>query len=346
MWLKNSILAVAISSAILNWWTQCENNNLSKDTSNQTNNIELHKWNVQDYTKEKIFVCLQNDNDSSYTHTKVLETITNPEDVILEYPISQIFDKYKNNKSKEPHPLNVSWVSKNFGSLLWRSGVENSNMELSQKLKIRPDSITAKTRYEAWDTLRFSLMDPKLSENFPKHLPQQLAEDWFETFSDIDSLEISNRIYSPVSKQNFWDSYFSLNLEELHQEYVKKSDFIYDIVVKKLPDWKSALAVYRDWEIFMTTYVSVWTRWNKTRTGQFEILDKTPYKRSSKYDNSPMPFGLQYSWWFFFHQWNVTWKPASHGCVRLPWVYASVLYSLVRDKEHVDVFIDKNLYKK
>ena len=39
------------------------------------------------------------------------------------------------------------------------------------------------------------------------------------------------------------------------------------------------------------------------------------------------------------------WVPASHGCIRLPSVYALSLYSLVKGKKHVDVFISKNLYK-
>ncbi len=346
MWLKNWILAMVASSAILNWWMQCEKSDSPKYVSEQTDKIELYKDIVLDGTKEEIFICLETDNDSSYTHTKALEKITNPENVILEYPISQIFGKYKNKKSEKTHPLNVSWLAKNFGSLLGRGGVEKYNLNLPQKLKNRQDSITTQTRYEAWDTLRFSLINPQLNEYFHKYLSQQLTEDGFNDFSDIDSLKIDEIRQSSAPNITFSNSDFLLNLEDQKQDFVKKSEFIYDIVVKRLPDGKSALALYRDWEIFMTTYASVWTAWNKTRTWQYEILDKIPYKRSSKYDNSPMPFGLQYSWWFFFHQWNVTWKPASHWCVRLPWVYSSVLYSLVHNKERVDVFIDKNLYKK
>ena len=48
---------------------------------------------------------------------------------------------------------------------------------------------------------------------------------------------------------------------------------------------------------------------------------------------------------YFFHRWYVTCYPESHGCVRLPWIYALCLYSFVKNSEHVDVFIDTNLYR-
>ena len=59
-----------------------------------------------------------------------------------------------------------------------------------------------------------------------------------------------------------------------------------------------------------------------------------------------MPLALEFDQGgFYLHQGNVTWSPASHWCVRLPWVYADILYSLIRNENDVDVFIDKNLYK-
>jgi hypothetical protein len=129
-----------------------------------------------------------------------------------------------------------------------------------------------------------------------------------------------------------------------NSETSDKPDYIYDIVVKRLPEWKSALALYRDWELFMATYVSVWLNRRKTKTWQFQTLAHNPYYYSHKY-KSPMPYWVNFDeWWFWFHQWNVTWYPASHGCVRQPGIYSLALYSLVKDKKHVDVFIDKNLY--
>jgi hypothetical protein len=130
-----------------------------------------------------------------------------------------------------------------------------------------------------------------------------------------------------------------------NSETSDKPDYIYDIVVKRLPEWKSALALYRDGELFMATYVSVWLNRRKTRMWQFQTLAHNPYYYSHKY-KSPMPYWVNFDeWWFWFHQWNVTGYPASHGCVRQPGIYSLALYSLVKDKKHVDVFIDNNLYK-
>jgi hypothetical protein len=182
------------------------------------------------------------------------------------------------------------------------------------------------------------LIDPLLQWAFPQNLSQQLKEDWFETFSDSDAHDLSKNI-----KEN-------QNSESVD----KKSDFVYDIVVKKLPSWEWVMALYRDWELFMATYVSIWLpvvwtkywkRSAKTKRWQFKMIKEDPYYYSRKY-KSPMPCWVNFDeWWFWFHQWNVTWFPASHGCVRQPWIRASVLFSSVKDANRWDVFIDKNLYK-
>jgi len=161
-----------------------------------------------------------------------------------------------------------------------------------------------------------------LKEQFSQNLSDQLQEDWFTTFSDTD-----------------WS--MSINANKKGDE---KSDFVYDIVVKSLPTWESALALYRDWKLFMATYVSVGLRSRKTKVWQFKVLNKNPYYYSRKY-KSPMPDWLQFDeWWFWFHQWVVTKRPASHGCVRLPGLYAAAMYSLTKSSPDIDVFISNNLY--
>ena len=201
---------------------------------------------------------------------------------------------------------------------------------IPQKLVERTDGITLSTRYQLWDTLRFALIDKQLIWAFPDNLEDQLNETWFQKFSDPDSLIIAN-------KKDLLDTV------EWNEE---QPDYMYDIVVKKLPSWEYWLAAYRDWKLFLASYASVWLTSKKTITWQYEIIWKNAYKRSKKYEDSPMSFWLWFNTsWYYIHQWNVTWKPASHGCIRLPWVYASVLYSLVKNKKHTDIFIDKNLYK-
>jgi hypothetical protein len=48
---------------------------------------------VQKKAKKEISVCLNKDKDS-HTHKKVLESITDPSNTILEFPVSQLFEKY------------------------------------------------------------------------------------------------------------------------------------------------------------------------------------------------------------------------------------------------------------
>ena len=289
------------------------------------NNISDQKDSKNANTKDQIFICLKKDGEKSFTYTNTLESIDDPDSSILEFPISHLFQKYWDKS----HPLQVRWVSRTLGSLLWKNAVEKQYASINQKFNKRTESIGSSTMYEVGDTLRFKLINPELKWQFPSHLSDQLKEKWFQNFTNdafIPSIQVLDLSNNPLnSKQN--------------------KSFIYDIVVKRLEDWRSALALYRNWNLFMASYVSVWLNNRKTKVWQFKILWKYPYYRSRKY-RSPMPNWLKFDeWGYFFHQWNVTWYPASHGCVRLPWIYALWLYSLVKNSEHVDVFIDTNLYK-
>lgn len=338
MWMKNTALTVITSIAILNWANWCLGRDGKNHVENNLPDIELTesidstKLDIQDSAsikvkkdiQKEITICLETDDTDSYTHTKALESVRDPRNTVLEYPVEQLFKRYVDNK--KPHPLYVSWVAKNFRALTWKGWIESTN--LTQKLNTRENEITSETKYEIWDTLRFFLIDPELIEEFPEDLSEQLKEEWFETFHDKDSLLISL-----IDDNNKYLNSWSADVEH-----------IYDTVVKSLPSWKSALALYKDWKIFMTSFASIWVSGHQTRRWQFEILWEFPYKRSAKYENSPMPFALNYSWWYYFHQWNVTWRPLSHGCVRLPWVKADILYSAVKWRP-TDVFIDKKLYE-
>src|SRR5438270_6195710 len=68
-----------------------------------------------------------------------------------------------------------------------------------------------------------------------------------------------------------------------------------------------------------------------TPTGVFSVLGKTPFYRSKKYDNAPMPFAL-----FFdpagiaLHAGYVGNSPNSHGCVHLPMAFAKKLYDVTQ----------------
>ena len=339
MWLWNKLLASLISIHMLAWTSECSNGNRNDVSSTESENVDtLELLNndeaeipnileIQKWTNKQISICLTTDDEDSFTYTKALENIKDPENTTLEFPLSPLFKKYWNR----PHPLAVRWIKKDFRALLWKDWIENLNAEIPQKLSHRAEKVTSDTQYEVWDTIRFQLINPSLKWVFPEYLSDQLKEDWFQTFSDSDSTEIKKRIENKNQNNKKWND--------------KKSNFIYDIVVKKLPTWEWVLAVYRDWELFMSTYVSVWLNSRKTKTWQFEILRTNPYYFSRKY-KSPMSACLYYDeGWRWIHQWNVTKYPASHGCVRQPWIQALMLFSSVKNANRWDIFISNNLYK-
>lgn len=344
MWFWDRILTPIFSAAILFWTPKCsvtveanqfkakaemlenvEENNIS--TPKIPNMLEIKKK-----SQKQISVCLTTDDKNSFTHKRVLERISDPNNTILEFPLSQLYKKYWDHD----HPLVVRGLKRDFRTLLWKDWIEKLMVRTKQKLNSRTEKITSDTKYEVWDTIRFLLINPLLKDDFKQYLSDQLKEEWFEEFIDPDA-SIINKIINKKSKNGS-----------------KNSNFIYDIVVKKVPSWRDALAVYRNWKLFMATYASIWKNKYKTRSWkwvdprtklwQYKIIKKDPYKRSIKHNDAPMSFGLNYYWWYWIHQWNVTWYPASHWCVRIPWIYSDMLYSLVKDTKSVDVFISKNLY--
>lgn len=348
MWFWSKMLTSLVSVSMLAWTSECSSNTknnisdmnleavdtleeINSDTTEIPNLLEIQKW-----LNKEISVCLTTDDENSFTYKKALESISNPENTTLEFPVSPLFKKYWNRS----HPLAVRWIKKDFRALLWKDWIEDLSAEIPQKLSHRAEKVTSDTQYEVWDTIRFQLINPSLKWVFPKYLSDQLKEDWFQTFSDPDSVEVKKRIENKNQNIKKWND--------------KKSDFIYDIVVKKLPTWEWVLALYRDWELFMATYVSIWLpvvwtkywkRSAKTKRWQFKIIKEDPYYYSRKY-KSPMPCWVNFDeWWFWFHQWNVTRRPASHGCVRQPWIRSLMLFSSVKDANRWDVFISNNLYK-
>ena len=59
------------------------------------------------------------------------------------------------------------------------------------------------------------------------------------------------------------------------------------------------------------------------------MLEKHRFYRSRKYDNAPMPFMQRIDeYGIAFHGGANPGYPASHGCMRLPMVFAEKLYGL------------------
>jgi len=97
------------------------------------------------------------------------------------------------------------------------------------------------------------------------------------------------------------------------------------IVVTKHTDGKYMLLYFKNKKLFLWTYASIGKE-NRTPKWFFKIQEKIPNKRSKRCNDAPMPYSLHINWHIFIHQWRVTWGKISHGCVRLPWCYAEILY--------------------
>jgi hypothetical protein len=87
--------------------------------------------------------------------------------------------------------------------------------------------------------------------------------------------------------------------------------------------------VYRGDTLMAVATISTGIEGRDTPTGIFAVRGKTPMHRSKKYDNAPMPFTQ------FIDEYGVALHagvnpgyPASHGCIRLPAVFAKKLYAV------------------
>lgn len=65
----------------------------------------------------------------------------------------------------------------------------------------------------------------------------------------------------------------------------------------------------------------------KTPTGIFQILQKNKDHKSNLYNSAPMPYMQRLTWdGIALHAGNLPGYPASHGCVRLPYEFARLLF--------------------
>lgn len=85
------------------------------------------------------------------------------------------------------------------------------------------------------------------------------------------------------------------------------------------------------------TTVSTGKKGKETPTGVFKILQKKEYHESNLYANAPMPFMQRLTWdGIALHEGYNPGYPASHGCIRLPKMFAKALYgATVMDGEVV-----------
>lgn len=99
------------------------------------------------------------------------------------------------------------------------------------------------------------------------------------------------------------------------------------LIVVSIPSQR--LFVFRDGAEWGSTTISTGRAGHGTPAGTFTILQKRVRHRSTIYSGAPMPYMQRLTWGgIALHAGHVTGRPASHGCIRLPWSFARQLYAL------------------
>ncbi len=99
------------------------------------------------------------------------------------------------------------------------------------------------------------------------------------------------------------------------------------VIIVSLPEQRAY--VYRNGIRIGLSKVSTGKPGFETPTGVFEILQKRREHYSNLYDNAPMPFMQRLTWdGIALHAGNVPDRPASHGCVRLPYAFSQTLFAV------------------
>jgi lipoprotein-anchoring transpeptidase ErfK/SrfK len=89
--------------------------------------------------------------------------------------------------------------------------------------------------------------------------------------------------------------------------------------------------LFRNGALIAVSTVSTGRRGRGTPTGVFTVLQKQVRHRSRTYDDAPMPYMERLTWkGVAMHAGHVAGHPASHGCIRLPWGFAKLLYGVTR----------------
>jgi len=98
------------------------------------------------------------------------------------------------------------------------------------------------------------------------------------------------------------------------------------VLIVSLPE--QLAYVYRNGVIIGASTVSTGKKGHETPTGVFTILQKHEDHYSNLYNNAPMPYMQRLTWsGVALHAGKLPGYPASHGCVRMPYEFAQMLYA-------------------
>jgi len=99
------------------------------------------------------------------------------------------------------------------------------------------------------------------------------------------------------------------------------------VVLVSLP--LQTMNVYRNGLLVGRSSISSGSKGHDTPTGVFTILEKKQTHRSKKYDDAPMPNMQRLTWsGIAMHSGNLPGYPASHGCVRMPYDFSTLLFGI------------------
>jgi hypothetical protein len=98
------------------------------------------------------------------------------------------------------------------------------------------------------------------------------------------------------------------------------------VLIVSLPE--QLAYVYRNGVIIGASTVSTGKKGHETPTGVFTILQKHEDHYSNLYNNAPMPYMQRLTWsGVALHAGRLPGYPASHGCVRMPYEFAELLFA-------------------
>jgi L,D-transpeptidase catalytic domain len=99
------------------------------------------------------------------------------------------------------------------------------------------------------------------------------------------------------------------------------------VVLVSIP--QQTMNVYRNGILIGRSTVSTGTKGNATPGGVFNILEKKQRHYSKKYENAPMPYMQRLTWsGIAMHSGQLPGYPASHGCIRLPYDFSQLLFTV------------------
>lgn len=102
--------------------------------------------------------------------------------------------------------------------------------------------------------------------------------------------------------------------------------------------------VYQGGALIGVSTISAGRPGHGTPSGTFPILEKSVHHRSNIYSNAPMPFMQRLTWGgIALHAGSFSGGNQSHGCIRLPWNFARLLFGVTALGGEVDVVRSQGL---